>query len=140
MTMETIRIKRDRAYPPRVTDFTERFWKELEKGNLFTTRCRSCDMLAFPPKPICPHCWTDTPDWVEIRNTGTLYSWTRIHSSPAQFTPELPYEVGVVDLDDNLRIACRVVLEGRNDPTPGDSVKLVVLLYQDGPIIGVKPI
>lgn len=136
--METIRVERPRAYPPRVTEFTQRFWQGLDEGNLFTTRCRSCEMLAFPPKPICPHCWADAPNWVEIDSTGTLYSWTRIHASPAQFVPELPYEVGVVDLDDNLRIACRVVLREGNDPVPGDRVELVVLMYEDGPIIGAK--
>ena len=135
MTMRKIAIDAVRAYPPRVTEFTEPFWRGLADGSLRTTRCTACGEPSFPPKPICPSCWTAEIEWIDVPPAGKLYSWTRIHAGPAAFADELPYAVGVVDLDCGLRLACR--LHGSGDEwTCDEPVELVVLDYRDGPLLG----
>lgn len=108
MTMQLFPAPHPLAYPPRITAFTRPFWEGLGEGAFRTTRCEACGHLTFPPKPICPECWAENIRWEEVAETGWLYSWTRIHAGPAVFAAELPYPVGVVDLDSGIRIACRL--------------------------------
>ena len=139
MTLEIIKVDSARAYPPRTTAFTEPYWLALAEGRLQTTRCCSCAKLTYPPKPICPHCWTDQIEWTEIDPQGILYTWTRIHAGPAMFAAELPYEVGIVDLNVGLRIAVRLVARDGHDFKPGMAMRMVVLLYGDGPLLAAVP-
>jgi len=140
MTMlEIIPVAGKRTYPPRVTRFTDTFWQGLRDGRLQTTRCNSCERLTFPPKPICPHCWGDSVVWETLPIEGTLYSWTRIHAGPAIFEAELPYEVGIVDLDAGLRLACRLNAKVAADWQCGMRVRIVTLDFEDGPLFAASP-
>jgi uncharacterized OB-fold protein len=74
--------------------------------------------------------------WAELSGCGQLYSQTLIHAAPAIFRDEAPYRVGIVDLNEGLRIATRVLSEA----TPGLDVpvQIVVLLYTDGPLFAAR--
>jgi uncharacterized OB-fold protein len=132
-------VNRDRAYPPRVTAFTAAFWEALADGRVITTRCARCQEATFPPKPICPHCLHDQVSWIDVAPNGRLYSWTRVHAGPAVFEEELPYAVGVVDLDAGLRLALRLHGAPEGDWRCGMPVRLVRLDYRDGPLLGAAP-
>lgn len=140
MTLELIPVGRTRAYPPRVSAFTQPFWEGLRAGRWQSTCCEACGKSTFPPKPVCPHCWSDRMAWKDLAARGTLYSWTRIHSAPKVFVDEAPYAVCVVDLDGGLRIATRLVEKPGKDFQCGMRVELVVLQYQDGPLLGSRPL
>jgi len=140
MTLELIPVARDRAYPPRVSAFTQPFWEGLGAGRWQSTCCEACGKATFPPKPVCPHCWSDRMAWKDLPRRGTLYSWTRIHSAPKVFVDEAPYAVCVVDLEGGLRIATRLVEAPGKEFQCGMPVELVVLQYQDGPLLGSRPL
>lgn len=136
MTSPIIPADGARAYPPRMSDFTGPFWDAVSKGVFRTTRCDDCERPSFPPKPICPHCWSDRVSWIELSGRGRLYSATTVHAGPTVFAADLPYRVGIVDLDEGLRMATRVL-----DDTPLDQpVELVVLAYEDGPLYAARGI
>jgi len=137
--IDSVTIATPRAYPPRVTAFTERFWSALAQGRLETTRCTACGEATFPPKPICPHCWHGEVSWIELGAEGRLYSWTRIHAGPAVFSAELPYAVGVVDLDEGIRLAVRLHDDPGTDWQCDAPVRLVRLDYADGPLLAAVP-
>jgi uncharacterized OB-fold protein len=136
MTLPFLNIDSARAYPPRVTEFTSRFWNGLSEGRFETSRCQTCDRLSFPPKPICPHCWSFEVDWTALSGLGRLYASTVIHAAPAVFQPEAPYGVGIVDLDEGLRIATRII--GTESPPLDSPVELVVLRYADGSLYAAR--
>jgi hypothetical protein len=139
MTMSILSVAHERRYPPRITEFTSSFWQALALGMFRTTRCRGCRRLSFPPKPICPYCWNDDVKWENLATSGRLYSWTTIHAGPAIFEPDLPYAVGIVDLDAGIRLACS--LHGRGVEWECDlKVGLITLLYTDGALLGAHPI
>jgi uncharacterized OB-fold protein len=138
--MKCFPVSGTRPYPPRVTAVTAQFWGSLQNGELVTTRCGQCDALTFPPKPICPHCWADRQEWTTISPSGVLYSYTRIHAAPAQFSQELPYEVGIVDLKDKLRLACRLVNTDKETLGLDVDVELVAMQYEDGPLLAAMPL
>jgi uncharacterized OB-fold protein len=140
MTLELIPVARPRAYPPRVSAFTQTFWEGLRAGHWQTTCCEACGKFTFPPKPVCPHCWSDRMAWKDLSARGALYSWTRIHSAPKVFVDEAPYAVGVIDLDSDLRIATRLVERANQPLRCGMPVELVVLQYEDGPLLAARPL
>jgi uncharacterized OB-fold protein len=93
---------------PRDEAFTRPFWQAAAEGRLTTTRCRPCGRLQFPPRIVCVHCWGRDSVWQELGGTGVLASFTEIHAGPAVFAEELPYTIGLVDLDEGLRVAARI--------------------------------
>ena len=140
MKLDILPVAALRAYPPRVSEFTRPFWDALAEGRFTTTRCRSCDKFSFPPKLICPHCWSADVVWNDLGGSGCLYSWTRIHAAPAVFAVEAPYAVGIVDLDQGVRLACRLVTHECAPPVVGGRVEMVVLAYHDGPLLATRPV
>ncbi len=138
MTLPIVEVARRRPYPPRVTAFTRRFWHSLDNGQLETTRCDACGRATFPPKPICPHCWSKSLSWIALEGQGQLYSQTVIHAAPAVFRTETPYRVGIVDLVEGLRLATRVISNAT--PALDTPVEIVVLKYMDGPLFAARPV
>ncbi|MFM7011601.1 MAG: Zn-ribbon domain-containing OB-fold protein [Betaproteobacteria bacterium] len=128
------------SYPPRISDFTQTFWNGLRSGQWQTTCCEDCKKVTFPPKPVCPHCWSPRFGWKSLGAKGTLYSWTRIHAAPAVFASESPYTVGIVDLSEGVRLACRMVADEGVALNPGMPIEMVVLQYEDGPLFAARPV
>lgn len=140
MSLSQLPIDSDRAYPPRLSEFTTTFWSALGEGRWVTTRCLNCSRQTFPPRPVCPHCWSPDVEWSDLGTRGTLYSWTRIHAAPAVFAGEAPYAVGIVDLEDGIRLACRLVEREEAPLRVGQPVEMLVLRYRDGPLFGARPL
>ena len=135
-----IDVEAARSYPPRVSEFTQTFWNALGEGRWTTSCCKACGRSTFPPKPVCPHCWSPDVQWTELSPRGTLYSWTRVHAAPAVFGAEAPYAVGIVDLSDGIRLACRLVETQAHPLRVGQAVEMLVLRYQDGPLFVARPL
>ncbi|MGE0233679.1 MAG: Zn-ribbon domain-containing OB-fold protein [Flavobacteriaceae bacterium] len=136
MSMEIVHVDLERSYPPRPTETTKIFWDAIAAGQFKTTRCTSCGKLTFPPKPICPHCWSDSMEWADLSGKGTLYSRTIIHAAPAIFAKEAPIHFGIIDLEEGIRIATRIW-----DMEPleiGSPMRIVTLQYNDGPLFAAR--
>jgi len=97
------------AYPPRMTAFTQRFWDALRAGRFETTVCDSCGRIGFPPKFVCPACWSRSLSWTVLSGSGTLRSFTEVLVAPTMFLAEAPYNLAVIDLDEGPRLLSRVV-------------------------------
>ncbi|MBO0741943.1 MAG: OB-fold domain-containing protein [Hyphomicrobiaceae bacterium] len=134
MSLPFIDVASVRPWPPRISAFTKPFWDALGEGRLMTTRGRTSGRLTFPPKPFCPHSWEREIEWVELSGRGKLYTHTLIHATPAAFIGEAPIRNGIVDLDEGLRVAARIM----GEPGLDSSVECVVLRYTDGPLFAFR--
>jgi uncharacterized protein len=134
--LEIIDIARSRAYPPRVSAFTRRFWDGLAEGRLQTTQCAACGRFSFPPKFFCPHCWHREVAWAPLSGRGRLYAATAVHAAPMVFRDEAPYRVGIVDLEEGLRLATRML--GAEAIPLDAAVQLVALRYTDGALFAAR--
>ena len=124
-----IAANRPHPYPPRVTEFTKTFWDALAEGRFITTASERTGQLTFPPKPIAPGSWDEDVKWVELSGRGILYSHTTIHASPAAFVDDLPYRICIVDLNEGLRIATRLIGDG--EANIGGEVEIVAVRYDE---------
>ena len=82
----------------------EQFYKYVEQGKLMGGRCKKCGTIYLPPRPLCTKCFSKDFEWVEISPKGKLLTYTIIHVAPVQFQSMAPYAVGIVQLENGLKI------------------------------------
>jgi len=126
-----------RGIPPRTNTFTDRFWRALDDGALLGTRCEACTKLSFPPRRICTACGAQETSWVEFSGKGTLYSATVIHAGPSLYWAGGPYTVGIVDLEEGVRLITRIL--GAIAPPIDSPMQMVVTRHDDGCLFAAVP-
>lgn len=96
------------------------------------SRCASCKTLYFPKSAVChnPQCGTSSMQDATFGPRGTLWSLAIQDyppPPPAKYDePYVPYAIGVVDLDDGLRVMGRLATVDPRAVEPGVAVELVV--------------
>jgi len=82
----------------------EQFYKHINQGKFLGGKCRKCGKVHLPPRPLCDSCFSKEFEWTEIPTKGKLLTYTVIHIAPTQFQSMAPYAMGIVQLEDGLRI------------------------------------
>ena len=82
----------------------EQFYKHISQGKLMGGRCKRCGAIHLPPRPVCSKCFSKEFEWVEIPPKGKLLTYTIIHVAPTQFQSMAPYAVGIIQLENGLKI------------------------------------
>ena len=82
----------------------EQFYKFLSKQKLMAGKCLKCGKTFLPPRPMCDNCFSQEFEWVNISEKGKLLTYTIVHVAPQQFQSQTPYAVGIVQLENNLKI------------------------------------
>lgn len=82
----------------------EGFYKFVSEGKLMAAKCSKCGAMLLPPRPLCTKCFSTDFEWIELSGRGELLSYTVIHVSPPQFESMAPYIVGIVKLEEGLRL------------------------------------
>lgn len=75
----------------------ERFVDYLESGFIMGTRCRKCLKVFFPPRADCCHCLSGEMEWLRVKDSGKLLSFSTLYFAPSGFSRDLPYTVAVLD-------------------------------------------
>jgi len=118
---------------PRVDEHTELFWKTLEDGKFLLAVCGDCSTTQFPPRKHCSACYGHNLDWTPASGGGVIYASTRVHAAGGPFAAMAPYTVGIIDLDEGVRILTRLMHDASSLP-PGSRVNLAVIEHTDGPL------
>jgi uncharacterized OB-fold protein len=112
----------------------EQFYKNINQGKLLGGKCRKCGKVHLPPRPVCDDCYSREFDWTEIPSKGKLITYTIIHIAPAQFQSMAPYAVGIVQLENGLK------LPGMIRGVPAEQVRVGMDLAIDfGTCAAVQP-
>ena len=82
----------------------EQFYKFLGQQKLKAGKCLKCEKIHLPPRPLCDNCLSQDFEWVNISGKGKLLTYTVIHIAPEQFQALVPYVVGIVELENGLKI------------------------------------
>ena len=82
----------------------EQFYKFLAQGKLMAGKCQKCGKIHLPPRPLCDQCFSQEFEWIEVAGKGRLLTFTVIHIAPPQFQAMAPYAVGIVQLENGLKI------------------------------------
>ena len=82
----------------------EQFYKQILQGKLMGGKCKKCGKVHLPPRPLCDNCFSKEFEWVKLPQKGKLLTYTVIHVAPTQFQGMAPYAVGIVQLENGLKI------------------------------------
>jgi len=78
--------------------------------------CSRCQAFQVPPRLVCTKCGGEELTQVTREPSGTIYSFTTIHTAPARFSKQVPYHVALVELLGGARVTARV------ERVPGESL------------------
>ena len=118
---------------PRVDTLTKPFWELAKDHKLAVQVCTECGDRHFPPSPVCPACLSKEQDWEVVSGRGTLVSWVQFHRAywPG-FTPDLPYDVCLVALDEGPMMISNLVGATDGDAAVGARVEVTFEKVTDG--------
>ncbi len=104
--------------------FTDASFEQfLNEEKIMGSRCKKCQALYLPPRPVCIKCGGGDMEWAEITGKGRLAAFTGIGIGPSFMSAEgydrnNPYCSGVVELDENVRMDARIEgVDARNPET-----------------------
>ncbi len=81
----------------------EPWFAATARGVLLLRHCDDCGELHFPPRPICPHCFSDRTAFRESSGSGTIYSFSILRRVA------VPYCIAYVTLDEGPTMLSNIV-------------------------------
>ncbi len=108
-------------------------WPATSSSSSAAGRAAGC---WFPPANRCQHCWSDRFAWTAVSGRGRLYSFTVFRRAyAAELADQLPYVVGVVQLDEGPRLITNVVGCAPEDVRVDMPVEVVFEDLADGVVL-----
>ncbi|MBN1406952.1 MAG: Zn-ribbon domain-containing OB-fold protein [Calditrichaceae bacterium] len=111
-----------------------RYWRlKDQRYRLQGRKCKDCGNLSFPPRLVCQKCKSRKSVPHEFKGLGKLYTYTAIYQAPDRFDPMVPYIVGLIDLEEGVRITAQVTDVLPEDVVIGMDLEMVIRkIYADG--------
>ena len=86
-----------------------RNWRQIpERYRMEAKKCKKCGHIDFPGRLICPECQAKDFDTFNLSGKGKLISHTIIRTAPDGFLDLAPYAVGIIELEDDVRIMAQI--------------------------------
>lgn len=110
-----------------------RYTREIpQRYRLEAGKCSSCGRIYYPPRRVCP-CGGREFETVTLSDTGKVVTYTIIRVGPSDFAEEVPYALGIVELDGGVRLMVQLVDVPLENIETGMPVRLEFRkIYQEG--------
>ena len=113
------------------------FYDNLKEGRFTTTKCKDCGVRSFPPRVLCPECYSENMEWVDLPKEGTVLAVAeQLAGVPLGFDAPLIHVY--VDLSGEMTFICRTQGFQAGELKAGDKVKLAVIPLESVPADGKK--
>ncbi len=111
-----------------------RYWREIpQRYRLEAAKCKNCGFIAFPPRLVCPRCQSRVFETIILADAGKIVTYTIIRVPPHPFSDQAPYAVGIVELDDGVRLTGQIVDCAFEELKIGRRVKIEFRkIYEEG--------
>jgi len=114
----------------------EVFTWPAEEPQLIGGRCSDCSATTFPTQPRCPRCGHATMEELLLPRRGRLIAWTTQGFPPvvpyagdATGKSFVPFGVGLVQLDDIVRVEAKLTESTPDKLTTGMEVELEIIPF-----------
>ena len=106
---------------------TAPYWEAAARHELVLPCCGGCGLVFFPPREVCPSCWSDEIAWQQMGGGGTVWTYTEVHVAfyDDTWADDVPYVVAVVELDEGPRLLANIVEADVDRLAIGDRVEVV---------------
>ncbi len=86
------------------------YWRTRQfRYRLMGTKCEKDGKVYFPPRKLCPECGEILNKTVLLPRTGKVVSYSVVHNGLSNREEELPYAVGLIELDDGTRVVGQII-------------------------------
>ena len=111
-----------------------RYWRlKNQRYRLQGRKCQDCGNLSFPPRLVCPKCKSRNSEPYEFHGRGKLFTYTTLYQAPDRFDPMVPYVVGLIDLEEGVRVTAQVTDILPEELEIGMDLEMVIRkIYADG--------
>ena len=79
----------------------------------------------FPVAPLCPYTGAEDVEEVRLSGTGRLWSWTGVTAPPPGYRGDVPYGLGIVQLEEGVRVVGRLTEADPGALRDGQPVRVV---------------
>lgn len=91
-------------------------WRENSRRyRMEAAKCTKCGKITFPGRMICPECNHSENETINLSGKGKLETFTIIRTAPSGFTDFAPYGIGLVELDEGVKVLGQIT-----DCDPGE--------------------
>lgn len=99
---------------------------------LVGSKCGACGAVTFPAQDYCPKCSRPGLEEVLLPRTGTLVAWTTQNFYPgagyaAPIEQWVPFNMGLVQLDDVVKVEARLTITDITQLKPGMRLELTMV-------------
>jgi uncharacterized OB-fold protein len=109
-----------------------RYHREIpQRYRLEAGKCKGCGNVSFPPRLVCPECGKEEFETVNISDEGILQTFTIIRVASETFSIQTPYAVGIVELNDGVKVTTQIADVNFDELKIGQKIKLVFRKIQD---------
>ena len=110
---------------------TSKFWEGLKEEKVYSTKCKKCKKLHFPPVADCGECGSSNLEWIELDGEGEVVTFTQVFVKPPSFSESPVYIVAIAKLKEGIKVLAWLKGVQRENVTPGMKVKLVAKVFSD---------
>jgi NAD(P)-dependent dehydrogenase (short-subunit alcohol dehydrogenase family)/uncharacterized OB-fold protein len=76
------------------------FTAAAAEGRFALQVCGKCNNATYPPRELCPRCWSLALEWKDVPGGGELIAATTLRTSlDSYFLERMPWRIGTVKLD-----------------------------------------
>ena len=116
---------------PKTTEISQ-FFQNLKQGKLTTTKCKKCGKLRWSPRILCPDCYSNDLEWVDLGTEGELYAFTEVRiGAPLGMVQDAPFCVGLIKIS-GLTVSSRIDNAKYDQLKIGDKLRLKIVELADG--------
>ncbi len=76
-----------------------KFLKGLKEGKILGVKCNKCGRVMVPPREFCEVCFKPINEWVELKDTGVVETFSISYIGPDAEPLEEPEIVAVIAID-----------------------------------------
>ncbi len=111
------------------------FYENLKQGRFTTTKCKDCGFVAYPPRVICPECYSENLEYIDLPTKGKIIVFSEeVRGVPLGFESPLIHDVVDLGVDPVRRVLSRIVNCPAGVLKQGDEVQLAVFPVPAYPI------
>lgn len=111
------------------------FYENLKQGRFTTTKCKDCGFVAYPPRVICPECYSENLEYVDLPKKGKVMVFSeQLKGVPLGFQSPLVHAVIDLGVDPVRRLLTRIINCPQGALKQGDEVELTIFEIPSIPI------
>ena len=103
------------------------FYENLKQGRFTTTKCKDCGFVAYPPRVICPECYSENLEYVDLPTKGKVMVFSEeVKGVPLGFQSPLIHAVVDLGADPVRKLLTKIINCPAGALKQGDEVQLAV--------------